>query len=295
MNSLLTFIKRRPVAAYFVLTFAITWGGMLIVFSQAGMPPSDEQFDRLAPFAYMAMLAGPSISGLAMIGLVSGHAGFRELLSRLSAWRVSARWYAMALLIAPLSLSSVILTLSVLSPEFSRDVFVPDNLIALLLTGIAVGLVVGLFEEIGWTGFAIPRLRLQYGIVITGLTIGILWGAWHFPVWWTEDSFSGVLPMAVLLGGLFAWIPAFRVMMVWVYDRSGSLLVIVLMHASLLATQLYLVAPLELSARYTLTHIVVWAGVLWLLVAVVLLVKRWQVRRPGAPEMAPDKMQQAPQ
>jgi uncharacterized protein len=295
MSSVLSFVMRRPVLIYFLLTFAITWGSILMVFSPSGMPPSDEQFERLAPFAYMAMLAGPRISGLVMIGLVSGRAGFRELLSRLSTWRVSARWYSMALLIAPLSLSSVFLTLSVLSPEFSRDAFVPDNLIALLLTGIVVGLAVGLFEEIGWTGFAIPRLRLRYGIVITGFTVGILWGAWHFPVWWADDSFSGVLPVAVLLGGLFAWMPAFRVMMVWVYDRSGSLLVAVLMHASLLASQLYLVVPLELSARHTLMHIAVWAGVLWLLVAVVLLVNRWQLRQSGAPTMTPDKMKQAPQ
>jgi membrane protease YdiL (CAAX protease family) len=48
-----------------------------------------------------------------------------------------------------------------------------------LLVGTAPGLLVGFLEELGWTGFAIPRLRLRYGVVITGLIAGVLWGAWH--------------------------------------------------------------------------------------------------------------------
>ncbi len=49
------------------------------------------------------------------------------------------------------------------------------------MAGIAVGLVVPFFEELGWTGFAIPELGKRYGILTTGLIVGLLWGAWHFP------------------------------------------------------------------------------------------------------------------
>ena len=53
----------------------------------------------------------------------------------------------------------------------------------LFLMGIAVGLVAGIFEELGWTGFAVPTLlRLRYGVLGTGLIVGVLWGAWHLPI-----------------------------------------------------------------------------------------------------------------
>ncbi len=92
--------------------------------------------------------------------------------------------------------------------------------------GIVTGLMVGFFEELGWTGFAIPRMRLRYGVLATGLIVGLVWGLWHFILFWEEDSFSGILPLVLLLARLFSWLPAYRVLMVWVYDHTESLLVI---------------------------------------------------------------------
>jgi hypothetical protein len=66
------------------------------------------------------------------------------------------------------------------------DVFERDNrLIARLdLPGtkkeeVKVEVAVGFFEELGWTGFATPRLRLRHGFLATGLIVGVPWGAWH--------------------------------------------------------------------------------------------------------------------
>ena len=49
-----------------------------------------------------------------------------------------------------------------------------------VVTGHAnmAGLMVGIFEELGWTGFAIPRLRLRYNVFTTGIIVGLVWGAW---------------------------------------------------------------------------------------------------------------------
>jgi uncharacterized protein len=111
----------------------------------------------------------------------------------------------------------------------------------LLLSGHAVGLIVGMFEELGWTGFAILRMSRLYRVLSTGLLVGGLWGAWHFIMFWEPGSFSAAFPLALLLVKLFSWLPAYRVLMVWVYDRTGSLLLAMLMHASLTATQLILI------------------------------------------------------
>src|SRR4030067_33659 len=68
--------------------------------------------------------------------------------------------------------------LSLPSPVFLPGIFVSDDKASLLLSGITAGIMVGIFEELGWTGFAIPTLRLRYGVLTTGLIVGFLWGAW---------------------------------------------------------------------------------------------------------------------
>jgi hypothetical protein len=74
--------------------------------------------DPLLPFMGLAMLAGPSVPGILLTGLLYGRAGFRDLLTRMTRWRVGARWYAVALLTAPLLFTAVSLALSLTSPEF---------------------------------------------------------------------------------------------------------------------------------------------------------------------------------
>jgi membrane protease YdiL (CAAX protease family) len=263
----MTTIKRHPVLAYFVLTFAISWGCVLMVVGPGGIPIPTEQLETVGPLVYMAALAGPSVAGLLLTGLVAGWAGFRELLSRLLR-RAGARWVIVALLATPLLATALLLALSLFSPEFLPAIFAADDKATLLLTGIAVGLMVGIFEEIGWTGFVIPRLRRHYGVLTTGLIVGVLWGAWHFILFWQSGSFSGALPLVLLLGQLFSWLPAYRVLMVWVYDRTGSLLVVMLMHASLVVTTAGTLVPLTLAGMALLTWILAWAAALWVVVAV---------------------------
>jgi membrane protease YdiL (CAAX protease family) len=217
------------------------------------------------------------VAGILLTSLASGREGLRELLSRLLRWHVGVRWYAVALLTAPLSATVVLLALLHLSPEFLPGIFTSDDKATLLLMGIAAGLTVGFFEELGWTGFAIPRLRQRYGVLTTGLIVGLLWGAWHFIMFWESNSFFGALPLALLLARLFSWLPAYRVLMVCVYDRTESLLVAILMHMSLVAS-LMIIEP-SLTGGTLLTYILVRATVLWVIVAAVAVAKRGRLTR----------------
>jgi membrane protease YdiL (CAAX protease family) len=269
IRSIQAFIKRYPVLTYFVLVFAISWGGFVAAFGPDSLPLSWERFERLGPLLYLLMLAGPTGASLLVTGLVNGKAGYRALLARLLRWRVDARWYAVALLATPLLAAAVNFALALRSPEFLPGIVTTDDKAALLLAGLAVGLLFGIFEELGWTGFAIPMLRPRYGILATGLIVGVVWGAWHFLLFWESDSFSGALPLALLLVRLFAWLPAYRILMVWVYDHTESLLVAMLMHVSLVFNQLAL-SPLTTGGD-NLTGILIWATVLWLAAAAVAL------------------------
>lgn len=271
MSSIKTYIKKHAVLTYFVLAIAISWGSILI--AVGGIPANSEQPDEALALMYVAMLLGPSVAGVLLTALVSGKAGFRALLSRLFRWRVDVRWYAAALLTAPLVATTVLLVLSLLSPEFLPGIFTADDKPALLMSGIMVGLMVGFFEELGWTGFAVPRLKSRYGVLSNGLILGVVWGAWHFLPFWESNSFSDALPFAILLAQLFSWLPPYRIFMVWVYERTESLLLIIFMHASLLAS-LQILVPAALAGATLLTWLLAWAAALWVTAAVILVTQR---------------------
>jgi uncharacterized protein len=220
-------------------------------------------------FLYPVLIVGPSVAGILLTALLYGRAGLSEFRSRLLKWRVGARWYVVALLTAPLSVTAAVLALSLSSSEFVPSILTTSHKTSLLLMGIFAGLMVGIFEELGWTGFAIPRMKLRYGILGTGLIVGVLWGAWHFPpFFWGSGAASGTLPLALFLPVLlFTWLPAYRVLMVWVYDRTESLLVAMLMHVSLVASNVILV-PLATGVALV-TYDLVWAAVLWVVVGAV--------------------------
>jgi len=94
---------------------------------------------------------------------------------------------------------------------------------------------VPLFEEIGWRGFALPRLQQRWGPLAGTVVLGLVWAAWHLPNYFRPDwssvngqlSFSGV---AVF----FLAAVAFSVVITWVYNHTGgSILMAILVHASI--------------------------------------------------------------
>jgi membrane protease YdiL (CAAX protease family) len=287
MTAPTTFIKRHPVLIYFTLTFAISWGGFLLVGGAGLFAGTSWQTDpRFLP-AVQAMLAGPPVAGLLMTVLVSGTAGLRELLARLLMWRVGARWYAVALLTSPIVQGAVLLGLSRTSPVFLPAIVTSGDRTALLASGIAFGLAGGLMEELGWTGFAIPSLLVRYRFLASALIVGPVWGAWHLlQMWWVGGTSPGSLPLALFLpvyflSAGFATLTAYRVLMVWVYDRTGSLLVAILMHASYIFSTLFVLAPPTTGVPF-LTYSGAFTAVLWVVVAVVVRANPGGPRPPSA-------------
>jgi membrane protease YdiL (CAAX protease family) len=258
-------MRNHPVVAYFVLTFAISWGTILAIFGMG--PISAEDIAEKGAFLYVALLLGPSVAGLVSIGLHAGRSGLSDFGRRLVAWRVAPRWYAVALGTAPLTLVVVLLVLSGV-PDLIPDVFTTRGLGQRLGSGIAAGLVVALCEETGWTGFATPRLRRRYSVLTTGILIGLVWGAWHFPPFWLPDTFAEPVAFGLLLARLFSWLPAFRVLLVWIHERTRSLLIVILMHASLVAAQFVFIVPFEFTGAGAVVYILAWALLLWVFAAI---------------------------
>jgi membrane protease YdiL (CAAX protease family) len=262
------------VPLYCVLTFAVSWGGMFLLIGPGGFPGTPEQVARLMGVG-LVMTAGPTVVGLLLTGLVDGRAGLRDLLGRLLRWRVGAGWYAAALGIVLFLAAVVFAVLSLRFPAFVPAIAAAEDKVSLLLVAAAVGLTGGLLEEVGWTGFAIPRLLGRRGVFSTGLLVGVLWGAWHLlsSVWYA-GVMHGEVPLvpftALYFAGGVVQLTAYRVLMVWAYDRTGSLLLAVLMHAGLIVTTTPLVMGATTGVVF-LTWFGASAAALWGVVAAVAL------------------------
>jgi len=285
MAIITAFIKRYPLLSYFALTFAISWGVVLIAvgLGPGGFSATPQQLQMAVPYAVPAMVLGPGVAGILLTGLIYGRAGLREFRSRLLRWRVGARWYAVAILTAPLLITAVLLGLSLLSPEFFARIFITSDKASVLLMGMAVGLAAGIFEELGWTGFAVPTMRLRYGVLGTGLFVGVLWQTWHLLIdYWSSGVTSGEISLAIwlpawLIGTVVGQLVAYRVLMVWVYERTESLLLAMLMHASLAGFTFILFPPSAVVAN--LISGFAYAAALWVVVAAVAMANGWHLTR----------------
>jgi CAAX protease family protein len=168
-----SWLVRHPLMGYVALAFGISWIGILIILAARGLDLSPI-LPLEAGMILLFMLLGPSLSGLIVTAVVEGRAGLRDLGARLMRWRMGARWYAVALLTIPTILLTILLFLSAavdpaFAPRFQWALF-------------AVGLLAGSFEEIGWTGFATPRLLARQGLGVAGLSLGLIWALWHLLV-----------------------------------------------------------------------------------------------------------------
>lgn len=142
------FIRRDPVLVYYVLTFVLSWGAILEAVGPRGFPINPAQLGRILPVLIFAMLLGPGVASLLLTGAVGGSAGYRSLLSRLLKWRAGIKWYAVAVLLAPLLLMAVPLALSIGNPEFIPRIFTDPDKRSLIQLGCAAGVSVGIFEEL---------------------------------------------------------------------------------------------------------------------------------------------------
>jgi membrane protease YdiL (CAAX protease family) len=231
-----------PIVAFFVLAYAIAWGGWLVLGAIARQSGVDDTAAFLAQAEALQFegvaLAAPgwavylltrlldfafSISGMIMIAFTSGAAGLRLLGRRLLRWRIGLRWYALGLL--PLLLYLVAALVAGAAPVFTSDT------LPRILFSAEAGLLVSLFlrgafgEELGLRGFALPRLQTTMTPFRASLVIGLLWGLWHLPVLLGRDTVSLVAFLLLSFGLAFIF--------TWLFDGSGgSLIPGLLFHAT---------------------------------------------------------------
>ena len=260
-------LQRYQVSAYFLLTFAISWAGALAIATPSlirGTPMS-----RLTGILiFPAMLLGPLVSGLLMTRAVDGPLGIRALVKRLVHWRVSPAWYAV-LLLPPLL---ILLVLNVLARKFS-PAFAPNH----FWMGVAFGVPAGICEEIGWMGFAFPKMHARRSALHAAIVLGLLWSLWHL----TAINFLGASAphgrfwFEYFLAFAFV-MTAMRVLIAWMYANTGSVLLAQLMHIS--STGALVVFSPPVTSRQEVTWYLGYGTLLWLIAAVIALTQGRNLR-----------------
>jgi membrane protease YdiL (CAAX protease family) len=105
---------------------------------------------------------------------------------------------------------------------------------AVLAAGAWIALFGGGEEEVGWRGFALPRLQRRSSPLIASLILSPFWSLWHMPLYfnekYTEASNLGPAAMAGILTRFIWGIPV-TILFTWLYNRSrGSLAIMILLH-----------------------------------------------------------------
>lgn len=225
MKSLGEFLKRNSLIAGILLMFLLTWP---IDLANSGVIPVQ------VPFAIAILLGwGFIFAALIMTGLTLGKKAVVELLKRFLLWRVSWKWYLLALLYFPaVSLAAVFLNAGLsgspvdFSEVFAYRIFGPGASLPLLVIPFLLFDAVTNGEEMGWRGYVLPRLQARRSALVSSLVVGLIWGLWHYPKFLAPGNTSsfpvflvGMLPQAVLY--------------TWLYNNTrGSLLLVTLFHAA---------------------------------------------------------------
>jgi membrane protease YdiL (CAAX protease family) len=218
-------IQRVHLVPFFAAAYALAWLAFSVpILAARGMIalPAPE-----AVFLTLATL-GVGLAGLGMAAAESGRAGLRSLLAQVLRWRMRPWWYAAAILGPALFPGGAFLLGLVLSnpltPAASLQVW-------LSLPLFVVALVVpALLEEIGWRGYALPRLQRRIGALRASVVLGVIWAGVHLPLWLLPDF--GFADQSVPL--YIVQVTAISVVLAWLYNATGgSLLLTGLAHASI--------------------------------------------------------------
>ena len=233
------FARTRPVASFFALTLALSWA--------VWIPGTLLLPDTASTALLFVGSFGPAVAGGMLTKAQGG--SLKAWLTDMARFRIGARWwlFAVGLPVALAAVSAVVyatwvgpLDLSTLSRR------VPLWLVGL----VAISLVGGGNEELGWRGYALPNLQRNYGALTASIVVGVVWAVWH-------------LPLYVLPGGLYAGRPfslfapfvvLFSVVMTWFYNSTGgSVPAAMVLHAGLNSANALIPTPLSDQAMQSLS------------------------------------------
>lgn len=217
-----------PLLKFLSLTFALTWACFLVVVAtshQATPLPA-----MIASARGVLLLVGTFAPSLVALALVAGHegrAGVKSLLRRILQWQVAKRWYVLAIsYMAAVKLTAALIHRVVTGswPPFGHEGPLVIMAAIIISTPFQAG------EEIGWRGYALPRLADLLGFRVGSVVLGLIWALWHLPLFFLPgaDKYGQAFPVWLLS------VTALSVALAFLYaNTNGSLLLTMIMHSAL--------------------------------------------------------------
>jgi membrane protease YdiL (CAAX protease family) len=207
--------------SFFVLTFALTW----TLWTLCARYREQFLFAIGGPVFLLGVFA-PGIVALALTFIREGRAGVARLVAPIGRWQASAGLYAFAVLyLAGTKLTAAVIQRLVIGtwPPFGAEPVVLMFLVIPLMMWTQAG------EEIGWRGYALPRLAGFLGLGAAGLVLGIIWAVWHLPLFFIPGTGSDGQSLVLYT----AHVSALSVALTWLYWKTNrSLFMVMLMHSA---------------------------------------------------------------
>lgn len=253
--------QRRHLALYFALAFGISWAILLPeALASAGV------LSKRVPTALIVAAGfGPALAALATSAVQAGREGVRSLLQRLVILRVPWIWYVVAALGPALILLAARALEQALGgsvpplgqPPLQTELGLADLPTGLFLAALFVNnLFVTLGEELGWRGFALPRMQWRRTGLVAGVTLGLLWGLWHLPLIWTPATRSAVAELP--LWAFLIDVTAASILYVWLFNHTrGSVAIATLAHTANNTAAVFLMPVEAISSRHFLLTVAV--------------------------------------
>jgi len=235
---------------FFFYTFVISWA---LFIAAARLPVGGN-------FAFLLGIFTPALVAIWLTGWRDGTAGLQALFARVFEWRVGLQWYVFAIgymLAIRLAAAVVQRVATGAWPNFSHEA------IYLLPAAIILSMPVQAGEEIGWRGYALPRLGARFGYGAGSVILGVLWAFWHFPVFFMlpgNGNYGQSFPL--FLVGTTALSVAFG----WLYIHTkGSVLLAMLMHSAVNQTHEIVQSGFATIGPFSLnTTLIAWLTLLFL-------------------------------
>lgn len=223
-------LKRYPLITFVAFAYALTWLAWLPLALRGPVYGG-----HLSYLHFLGSL-GPLLSAFAVTGLVLGRSGVRELLRRVFRWKVPVGWHLLAWS-GPAALYAIAAVVARVVwgqwPPFSQ--FGHSEEFAQLAAPVYWVLSIicyGFGEEVGWRGFALPRLQQKYSQLTSTVILSMIWALWHLPAFWFSTGLSHMGPAEIF--GWFISLLTGSVLLTWMYNGTrGSILIVAVFHATL--------------------------------------------------------------
>lgn len=207
----------RELILFFLLSYLIAWASWF---------PSFLHPSSFSLLSFVGLFA-PAIAATIVSLVFEGKQGLTRLLRRLAMLRFAPLWYVVTLLLIPSLFFIVVAIGSGISKKPLAAYLLPASPFFVLLAFVWL-MLINSGEEIGWRGFALPRLlNAINNPLLASLLLGALWALWHLPIYLVPGQSSIPLPLF-----LFFTIGLSVLYTVVFLQTSGSLLSVVLLHAS---------------------------------------------------------------